>query len=287
MTDTRAYKYITKYTSPNQNSRNSKIEGITIHWWGKPVGQSIEDVVSWLCNKRAGTSAHYVVSDGVVYCIVDPDKRAWHAGNSKANHTQIGLELDPNPSKRAGTMKTAAALIKDLRSTYGNLPLSPHKRWTSTECPGNYDLVALDKLARGTTSSKPSKPSKPSTPSKTSTSKKKLVVDGRFGTSTVKALQSFLNTKGAKMAVDGRAGKATWKALQTFLKAPIVDGQISHQSYKASELGNGISQGWKYTGRNSKGSKTVVALQKWLGVKADGVWYESTTKALQNKLNSL
>ncbi|MGP4975856.1 peptidoglycan recognition protein family protein [Brachybacterium tyrofermentans] len=156
---TRAYRYITNRTSPNQNARNRPISGITIHWWGNPVGQKIEGIVSWLCDKRAGTSAHYVVSSGVVYCIVDPDRRAWHAGNARANHTQIGIELDPNASQRAGTMATAAALIKDLRSVYGDLPLYPHKHWTSTACPGNYDLKALDRLARGKTAAPaPAKP---------------------------------------------------------------------------------------------------------------------------------
>ena len=33
---TRAYRYITSRTSPNQNARNRKISGITIHWWGTP-----------------------------------------------------------------------------------------------------------------------------------------------------------------------------------------------------------------------------------------------------------
>ena len=145
----RAYKYITKFTSPNQNARNRKIAGITCHWWGNPTGQNPLGIVSWLCDKRAGTSAHYVVSENTVWCIVDPDRRAWHAGNSKANHDQIGIELDPNMSRRAATEKTAAALIADLRAVYGNLPLSPHKRWTSTACPGNWDLGRLDRLARG------------------------------------------------------------------------------------------------------------------------------------------
>ena len=145
----RAYKYVTKYTSPNQNARNRKIAGITCHWWGNPTGQNPLGIVNWLCDKRAGTSAHYVVSEGTVWCIVDPDRRAWHAGNSRANHDQIGIELDPNMSRRAATEKTAAALIADLRAVYGNLPLSPHKRWTSTQCPGNWDLGKLDRLARG------------------------------------------------------------------------------------------------------------------------------------------
>ena len=96
----RSYTYITKYTSPSQNARNRKIAGITAHWWGRPSGQNPLGVVSWLCDKRAGTSAHYVVSEDTVWCIVDPDRRAWHAGNSKANHTQIGIELDPNMSDR-------------------------------------------------------------------------------------------------------------------------------------------------------------------------------------------
>ena len=84
----RAYTYITKFTSPNQNARNSKVKSITIHHWGSR-GQKFDNVVNWLCQKRAGTSAHYVVEAGKVACIVDPDRRAWHAGNSRGNH-EIG-----------------------------------------------------------------------------------------------------------------------------------------------------------------------------------------------------
>ncbi|MGP5098407.1 peptidoglycan recognition protein family protein [Brachybacterium alimentarium] len=270
----RAYTYITKYTSPNQNARNRKIAGITCHWWGTPTGQNVEGIVSWLCDKRAGTSAHYVVSEDTVYCIVDPDRRAWHAGNSKANHTQIGIELDPNASRRASTERTAAALIADLRGTYGNLPLSPHKRWTSTQCPGNWDLGRLDKLARGKqpVAAKPSKPA---------VSNGKLTEDGRLGTATVKVLQKRLG-----VTQDGRAGEDTWRALQKLL-GTVVDGAVSHQSYRATELGNGVvPRAWRFTGRGSKGSKMVVALQKKVGVKADGVWFEGTTKALQKAINS-
>ena len=277
----RAYKYITKFTSPNQNARNAKISGITIHWWGNPTGQNPEGIVSWLCDKRAGTSAHYVVSEGTVWCIVAPGRRAWHAGNSQANHTQIGIELDPNASRRAATEKTAAALIADLRAVYGNLPLSPHKRWTSTACPGNWDLGRLDKLARGKAPSVPSPGASAPKPSKPAVVNGKLTVDGRLGTATVKVLQKRLG-----VAQDGRAGEDTWKALQRLLGTP-QDGAVSHQSYRATELGNGVvPRAWRFTGRGSKGSKMVVALQKKVGVKADGVWFEGTTKALQKAINS-
>lgn len=109
----------------------------------------------------------------------------------------------------------------------------------------------------------------------------KLAEDGRLGTSTVKALQSALGVK-----ADGRACESTWKALQRKL-GTFVDGVVSHQSYRAKELGNGVvDRCWRFTGRGSKGSKMVVALQKKLGVKADGIWYESTTLALQKALNA-
>lgn len=280
----RSYTYITKYTSPNQNARNSKITGITCHWWARPTGQNPEGIVSWLCDKRAGTSAHYVVSENTVWCIVDPDRRAWHAGNSKANHTQIGIELDPNMSRRAATEKTAAALIADLRSVYGNLPLSPHKRWTSTECPGNWDLGRLDRLARGvkpgvsgggTSAPKPSKPaSKPA--------KGKVEVDGRWGRETSKAVQKILGVK-----QDGRMGPDTYKALQKHLGGSVIDGLIENQSYRPTELGNGIGpHGWEFTGRGSKGSATIRRLQRHVGVNADGILFEGTTRAVQRAINS-
>ena len=109
----------------------------------------------------------------------------------------------------------------------------------------------------------------------------KLTEDGRLGTATIKVLQKRLG-----VTQDGRAGEDTWRALQKLL-GTVVDGAVSHQSYRATELGNGVvPRAWRFTGRGSKGSKMVVALQKKVGVKADGVWFEGTTKALQKALNN-
>lgn len=131
--------------------------------------------------------------------------------------------------------------------------------------------VTTPKVPAGGTSVPAAKPAKPA----------KLTEDGRLGISTVKALQSALGVK-----ADGRACESTWKALQRKL-GTVVDGAVSHQSYRAKELGNGVvDRCWRFTGRGSKGSKMVVALQKKLGVKADGIWYESTTLALQKALNA-
>ncbi|MDN5686454.1 MAG: N-acetylmuramoyl-L-alanine amidase [Brachybacterium sp.] len=285
----RAYNYITSKTSPNQSSRKGRdISSITIHWWGNPVGQKIGGIVSWLCDRRARTSAHYVVSGDTVYCIVDPDRKAWHSGSNTGNYTSIGLELDPNASMRAGTERTAAALIADLRAFYGNLPLYPHRHWVSTECPGNWSLSSLDRLAKGT---KPGVPVGPaggtSVPVTKPAAKGELIEDGRFGHATVEDLQKYLNKfHDAGIDEDGKAGHSTWKAFQHAVDAPYADGEISRQSYRAEELGNGITQGWHYTGRGSEGSQTIELMQHWVGADVDGILFEGTTKALQRKLNT-
>lgn len=282
----RDYEYITKYTSPNQNARNTKVKSLTIHHWGSR-GQKFDNVVHWLCQKRAGTSAHYVVEAGKVACIVDPDRRAWHAGNSRGNHESIGIECRPEATE--GDYATVAALVADLRSVYGNIPLKRHRDWTSTACPGVWDIQKLDRLARGVKpgvsgggASVPA-PSKPATKPSSG-----IAVDGRWGVATSRALQSFLKSKGHNPgAIDGRMGPKSWRALQEYLRAPYKDGKISRQSYRHTELGNGISpNGWEYTGRRSRGSQTIELLQKWAGASVDGVLYEGTTRAVQRKLNA-
>lgn len=147
------YQYITQYTSPNQTpGRPYGIGYIVIHWWGDPnTHPTFDGVVNTLCNPNRQASAHYVVEAGKVACIVDPDSRAWHAGDgidvhSKGNDCGIGIELNPRQSD--GDYNTAAELIRELRATYGDLPLIPHRDCTATQCPGTYDLNRLDKLAR-------------------------------------------------------------------------------------------------------------------------------------------
>ena len=110
-----------------------------------------------------------------------------------------------------------------------------------------------------------------------------VVEDGRLGTDTVSELQSRLGVD-----VDGRAGEDTWSALQEELDAPYTDGKISRQSYRATELGNGVvdrETAWEFTGRGSDGSQTVELLQMAVGVEADGIWFEGTTLALQQAMN--
>lgn len=249
-------------TSPNSSARITKPRCIVIHHWNDPsTPGTLAGTVSWLCNPRSKVSAHYVVSGSQIYQLVPENRRAWHARGG--NGDSIGIELDPR--QQDATYSSAAALIREIRGRHGDLPLVRHRdvKGSNTACPGAYDLARLDRLARGTTTAAA------------------LTVDGRLGTATVKALQGELGVE-----TDGRAAEATWTALQALLGTPR-DGIVSRQSYRADELGNGVvPRAWRFTGRGSKGSKMVAALQRRLGVTADGVWYEGTTKALQSRLNS-
>jgi len=96
-------KYITKYKSPNYNSRNnSRVELIIIHYTAL---KNTLEAISYLCKKEKKVSSHYLISqNGNIYSLVEDKYRAWHAGQSfwheitDINSISIGIELDYNPN---------------------------------------------------------------------------------------------------------------------------------------------------------------------------------------------
>lgn len=152
-----AYNYITNYDSPNYTPSASSravfgydrvIEGITIHWWGDPAqNPQFQSIVNYLCRANGNTSAHYVASgtNRQVACIVSPQNVAWHSGSAWGNARTIGIECDPRA--RDEDYDVVAELIADIRSAYGDVPLYWHSYFTSTSCPGVYDVDRLDKLS--------------------------------------------------------------------------------------------------------------------------------------------
>lgn len=212
-------------------------------------------------------------------------------GTTAANRAGLSIQVlvGDNEDLTAGHVKAVNDCLAYIAKTYPQAvkTLYGHQHWVSTRCPGPKAMAALKagKFGAGKGSSAPvasggaSKPAaKPSKPA----SSGKLVEDGRLGTVTSKAIQKILGVK-----QDGRLGPDTYKALQKHLGGNVIDGLIENQSYKPTELGNGVGpHGWQFTGRGSKGSATVRRLQRHVGVKADGVLYEGTTKAVQRAINS-
>lgn len=139
-----AYEWIAKYSSPNygrdytgQTDTNSP-QYIVIHHWGAD-SYTWEGTIATLCNGNRGdarVSAHLVVEDSRVACLVDYGNSAWHTGDAWYNSHSIGIEC--RPLCTAGDIATLEEVIADLYRTYGVLPLIGHKDIRPTACPGRY-----------------------------------------------------------------------------------------------------------------------------------------------------
>jgi|SRR5919205_266376 N-acetylmuramoyl-L-alanine amidase len=139
------------------------VKQITWHHWGN-LGQRFDDVENFLCTNNTPTSAHYIMQDGLVSCIVTPDDAAWHSGNAVGNATTVGVEARPEATD--GDYRTGAELVNFIRSIYGDIPIVGHNHWYATACPGKWDLQRLDRLARSLKATPVVKPAS-STPVKT------------------------------------------------------------------------------------------------------------------------
>ena len=185
-----AYQYLTQYDSPNYSPGRpaGAPNVIVIHYWDDPAKKpSFMGVVNWLCRKGGSSSAHYIAEAGRVACIVAPKDRAWHAGPG-GNPRGIGIEC--NPRMTAGDLETVAELIANLRKTYGNLPLKPHKAYMNTSCPGAYEgqLTWLSNRANQIMGGKPAtappvapQPTTPATGKSIETLAQEVIA-GKYGT---------------------------------------------------------------------------------------------------------
>lgn len=151
-----AYESITQHNATFYHARPAghRYAGIAIHWWGDPAQRpTFDGTVQYLVygGARNSASVHYVAEAGKVACLLDPDTQlSWgqgDGGNGFGNNFFISIECNPRASD--GDYQTTAELIRELRATYGDLPLKPHRAFTSTQCPGVWDLGRLDRLARG------------------------------------------------------------------------------------------------------------------------------------------
>ena len=73
-----SYNFIAQYDSPNHGGFGTQIalpaRRAVLHWWGSPSGQSPQGIIDWLCNPASQVSAHAVVWQGNVACLVNYDE---------------------------------------------------------------------------------------------------------------------------------------------------------------------------------------------------------------------
>lgn len=108
----------------------------------------------------------------------------------------------------------------------------------------------------------------------------------KFGGSSSTPVVPPASSSSGKLSVDGWWGVATTKALQKAL-GTTFDGIVSGQdagNMASVNRGGLVSASWK-TGRG--GSQMVRALQRKIGVSADGYFGKNTCKALQRYLGTI
>ena len=136
-----AYEYITSYNANAytvgrmSNGVQYSVDKIILHHWGAE-GQTFDGVCAWFENPACQTSAHYVVENGRVACLVNLSDTAYHAGDWGANLTSIGIECRPEMSD--ADLETVCELVAYLYKVYGELPIYGHKDFSPTACPGKY-----------------------------------------------------------------------------------------------------------------------------------------------------
>lgn len=138
-------------------------DGITIHWWGGGEGADKHDsIVNYFIKMgdQGRKSVNYVASDNKLTEMVPATDVAWTNGH-KSNANNITIEVQPTLG--ADGYKRIGWLIWQQRVRFGkSLPLNPHNKWVSTQCPGTISLDRLEqeaqKWARGEYNPQPQKP---------------------------------------------------------------------------------------------------------------------------------
>lgn len=123
---------LTDCPSPNFGDRRggARPDLIVLHYTAM---DSVQAALDRLCDRRAGVSAHYLISEtGLIYRLVAEDKRAWHAGAGAwgavgdVNSRSIGIEL-ANPGDAPFPEPQMAALEWLLADVMGRCAILPER----------------------------------------------------------------------------------------------------------------------------------------------------------------
>lgn len=270
------YDYVlTNHDNKNFGAKRSSTKYIIIHYTGN-AKDTAENNAKYFFNGDRRAGANFFVDSKGVWASTPEEYTAYGAGvlhNRKyaklwgvcTNHNAINIEIAcdaGNSLPTAEAVTNAIELTKSLMAKYG-IPedhVVRHKDVCGKNCPAywwddsKWQSEFKARLSGNVTASIPHQ----SAPKTDNQPKKVNHVDGVWGEATTKALQRYLGT--------------------------VVDGIISHQLVSSEEL---LISRFGHTfqfDKTRKGSLCVKALQKKLGVTADGLLGKNTIKALQRWL---
>ena len=137
--------------SPNFKDRHENVhpQYIILHYTEM---SPVESALERLCDPKSNVSAHYLITEaGQIHQLVDPSKRAWHAGISSwkgvenINDISIGIELDHPGHKdpKPYSKKMIYALLELLTYLCKTYKIPKDQIW------GHSDIAPLRKVDPG------------------------------------------------------------------------------------------------------------------------------------------
>lgn len=271
-------KYHGSYNLSSRSGGVGAIKYICIHYTGG-TGSAKNNCIYFSGGNR-GASADYFVDDNGIWEYNDPSsgKYSWAVGDGHGkygitNSNSISIEVVNNGGAfSAKEIAYLKELVPYLMKKF-NVPsdrVVRHYDASRKSCPAYYvdgtrwaslkaSLVGVSAPSGVTSSSTPA--TKPATKpaAKPSTSSSKISEDGWWGNGTTRRAQQVFGT--------------------------VVDGIVSGQTSSMTNCNKGglQSSSWK---RGSGGSLLIKAIQKKVGVTADGYFGPNTCKAMQKWLGT-
>jgi len=240
---------------------------ITIHETANTSKGANAQAHANLQSRGFSASWHYTVDDTQAIQSFPHTVRCWHAGDGRGhgNMSSIGIEICVNSDGDYDkAVANAAELVRKIMAEE-NIPLAnvvQHNHWSGKNCPTNLRKGGkwrefISQIAQTSAPAKPvaPKPAKPASPSKPA----KLKVDGLWGAGTTRRAQEVFGT--------------------------YVDGVVSSQPSIWQKPNPGLTTGWDWK-KNAAGSPLIRAIQKWLGVKADGKFGEQSIRKFQARMGT-
>lgn len=253
----------------------------------KPIRIAIHHMAGNLTVQQCGNvfknnqvSAHYGVNGKNIGVYVDESDTAWALGNFAWNQKSINIECANDGGASTNwhvsdqTIETTIQLVVDIAyrlgwtyiaydGTLAGSDIIMHRWVASTACPGNYLAGKMKYIA---------------------TEADKRLKAKRAGQAVSSVASTVVKpTTSSKLDTDGILGEASVKRMQKWL-GTYQDGVVSGQRTLCKKYIPACTSAWKFSLFGS-GSIMVKALQKKLGLKADGLWGYNTSVALQKYLN--
>lgn len=255
------------------------VEWIVIHYTGAPGSARNNGIYFSGGNRNA--SAHYFIDDNDTVLSVPEGDTAWAVGNFRGNQESISIEVCSDGEdftsaeierlrictldlmNRYGIDASHVIRHHDVADYYTGRFVDPHK-----DCPAPYvsgdptgaKWKTLHDYVTGVSQSASTGGSQES--------------NGGFASGSVEQPSAS-----GDIDVDGYWGRNTTKKLQQHFGL-YVDGIISSQYAVYEDSNPGLVGGWDWVS-SPKGSPTIRAIQKVVGVEQDGIIGPLTIKAMQ------